>query len=214
MAIQQLGLDGSTVQAIDPQHNAARSAIRPMQCLAWQSLAVATGAVTTLAAGAAIFSLRNVSANLLVVRRVGVGFVCTTAFTAAQAMGFSLFVARAFTASDASGTQVLFTGSNTKVRTSLGTPTSLDCRVSAAAALTAGTKVLDTNAAGMTGFYVAGVGTALAPAPNNLFSHDTGDHPIVLAQNEGINVTNAIVMGAAGVGTAYVSIEFAEVAAY
>ena len=48
----------------------------------------------------------------------------------------------------------------------------------------------------------------------NLFSHDTGDYPLILAQNEGFVLTNGIAMGAAGVINLLVGVEFAEAAAY
>lgn len=60
----------------------------------------------------------------------------------------------------------------------------------------------------------AAPGALLAPAQNNLLSHDAGDYPLVLAQNEGFNIMNLVAMGAAGVGTLYVNMELAEVTAY
>jgi len=125
-------------------------------------------------------------------------------------------VARAFTASDTVGNAIALTGNNCKVRTSLGTLTSVDCRISAAAALTAGTKTLDTNDLGVVGGFAptTTTGVVIAPALSNLFSDDAGDYPIILAQNEGINIMNLTAMGAAGVGTLYVNLEVAEATAY
>jgi hypothetical protein len=214
MAIQLLGQDGSSVQSIDPLFLASRVSLRPMQCTAWNSIAASTGLLTAVAAGGALFSLRNLSSNLIVVSRVGIGFVCTTAFTAAQRMEFQLQVARAFTASDTGGTTLALTANNGKHRTSLATPSSLDCRIATTAALTAGTKVLDTTALGITGFWVPGVGTSLQVAPDNLFSHSAGDYPLVLGLNEGLNVVSNVLMGAAGVGVAYVNVEFAEATSF
>lgn len=215
MAIQILGVDGNTVQAVDPQFNATRTSMRPVQCLGRNSVAAPTGIITVIAAGGAIFSFRNISANLIMVRRVGIGFVCTTAFTTAQRMEFRLTVARAFTASDTGGTALALTGDQGKHRTSLSTPTSVDCRISGVAALTAGTKTLDTINLGYVGFWVAGVGSVLqADTADNLFSHNSGDYPLILAQNEGFNILNSFLMGAAGAGVAYVSMEFAEVTSF
>lgn len=215
MTIQIVGLDGTTIQAADPQFNAARTSVRPIQCLGWNSVAAPTGLITTIAAGGAIFSFRNLSANLVMIRRIGLGFVCTTAFTTAQRMEFQLTVARAFTVSDTGGTSLALTGNNGKHRTSLGTPTSVDCRIAAATALTAGTKTLDTINLGYLGTWVAGVGSVLqANVANNLFSHDPEDYPLMLAQNEGLNIINSVLMGAAGVGIVYINMEFAEVTSF
>jgi hypothetical protein len=213
MAVNQDAVTGTT-QAVDPLHKSARVTLRPIETLAWQSIGAKTGLITGLAANGAIFSLRNVSANLIVIRRVGVGYICTTAFTTAQTVDFGLSIARAFTASDSAGTAIAVTGSNGKHRTSLATVTSLDARISAAAALTAGTKVLDTNNIGVVGAWIGAIGAGINPTQDNLLSHNTGDYPLVLAQNEGINILNLTAMGATGVGNAYVNIEFAEVATY
>jgi hypothetical protein len=196
---------------VDAAMKALRTTIRPAEVLAWNSISERSGAVTGVAANAAVFSFRNIGANPILVRRVGCGYVCTTAYTAAQEVAFGLKVARAFTVSDTVGTAIAITGSNAKHRTSLGTPTSVDCRISAAAALTAGTKTLDTNNLGAVGAWIGAVGAGIVPAPNNLLSHDAGDYPVLLAQNEGFNIMNLVAMGAAGVGTIYASFEFAEV---
>jgi hypothetical protein len=214
MAIIQSGSAAGTALLVDPNFGAARVTMRPMDTLGWNSVGVPTGAVTGLAAGAAIFSFRNISANPVLVRRVGVGFVTTTAFTASQLVSFGLVVARNFTASDSGGTAVTLTGSNAKHRTTLSTPTSLDCRVSTTAALTAGTRTLDANNLAVAAGWSGTAGTIIVPALNNLLSHDTGDYPLVLAQNEGLIIANLTAMGAAGVGVATVAIEFAEASAF
>jgi hypothetical protein len=214
MAIQILGQDGVSVAGVDAYFKAQRVSVRPLQTLGWNSLGAKSGNATTVAANGSIFSFRNVSANPILIRRVGVGFVLTTAFTAAQMVEMALVFSRAFSASDTGGTAIAITGSNTKVRTSLDTPTSVDCRISTTAALTAGTKTKDTNFLAIQSAWCGAVGAGIAPSINNLWSQDAGDHPIVLNQNEGINIDNVIVMGAAGVGVFYVNLEFAEVTEY
>lgn len=214
MAIIQSGGAAGTALLVDPNFGAARVSMRPMDTLGWNSVGAATGSLTGLAANAGLFSFRNLSSNAIVVRRVGIGFVTTTAFTVAQAVSFGLLIARNFTASDSGGTGIAFTGANGKHRTSLGTPTSLDCRIAAAAALGAGTRTLDATALGMQAGWSAAAGTTIAPALNNLLSHATGDYPIVLAQNEGVVIANLTAMAAGGAGVAYVGLEFAEASAF
>jgi hypothetical protein len=50
--------------------------------------------------------------------------------------------------------------------------------------------------------------------PTGLLTHDAGDYPLILAQNEGFIITNDVVMGAVGVIRLQVNIEFAEVTSY
>lgn len=204
------------VMEVDPTFKASRTSIRPMECLAWVPVGARSGALTGAVANSAVFSFRNLSANPIIIRRVGVGLIATTGFTAAQELAWGLKVARAFTVSDSAGTPVALTGNNCKARTSLGTLTSVDCRIAAAAALTAGTKTLDTNDIGVTGTYAPATtaGVLLTPSDRNLLSHDAGDHPLVLATNEGFNIMNLVAMGAGGVGTLYVNMEVAEAASY
>ena len=199
---------------VDPLHKAIRVSLKPNESLGWNSVGAQSGLITGVAANGALFSFRNLSANPIVIRRVGVGFLCSTAFTTAQKMDFALIIARAFSASDSGGTAIALTGNNAKHRTSLGTPTSVDMRIATTAALTAGTKTLDTNTIGIVGAWVGAAATIINTAPDNLLSHNAGDYPVVLAQNEGINIQNLTAMGAAGVGSFYLNIEFAEVANY
>lgn len=214
MAIIQSGGAAGTTLLIEPNSGAARVAMRPGDTLGWHSVGAATGGLAGLAANAGVFSFRNLSTNPILVRRVGIGFVTTIAFTAAQAVSFSLFAARNFTASDTGGTTIAFTGANGKHRTSLATPTSLDCRIAAAAALGAGTRTLDAVALGIQAGWSGAAGMTIVPALNNLMSHDTGDYPIVLGQNEGLVIVTATTMGAGGVGFATIAMEFAEASAF
>jgi hypothetical protein len=199
---------------VDTTFKAVRVTMRPMEVTSWLSIGSQTGLLTTVAAAGAIFSLRQIAATLLIVRRLGVGFVCTTAFTTAQRVDYGAIVARAFSTSDSGGTPIALTGNNAKVRTSLGALTSVDCRIATTAALTAGTKTLDTNTVAQTGGWVGAAGGGVAPSPNNLIQHDTGDYPLVLAINEGLNVQNLTLMGAVGVGVGYINMEVAEATAY
>ena len=199
---------------IDATMKAIRASIRPQEALSWISAAERSGSLTGPAANTALFSFRNLSANPVLVRRVGCGFLTTTAFTAAQEVAFGLKVARAFTASDTAGTALALTGSNAKHRTSLATLSSIDCRICAAANLTAGTKTLDSNNLGIAGGWSGAVGVTVQPSLNNLFAHDPEDYPLVLAQNEGLNIMNLVAFGAAGIGIFYAAIEVAEVSSY
>ena len=212
MSVKLVDTAGTNELKIDASHNAGRASIRPDEALTWISVGAASGALTGVAAAGPVFSFRNIGSNVLVVRRMTVGFITTTAFTTAQGLGYSLSFARSFSASDSGGTPIAITGSQNKMRTSLPTPTNLDCRISSTAALTAGTRTLDTVSLGVVGGTSDAVGTSMPVTA--LVQHDAGDYPIVLANNEGLVITNNIAMGAAGVVNLYVNIEFAEATTY
>jgi hypothetical protein len=211
MAIQLIGPSGAT-QEVDLAFQAARVSIRPVDVINWLAYGAASGALTVVAANGPVFSLRNTGANLLMVRRVQVGFVTTTAFTAAQGLVYQMVKANGFTASDSGGTALYVAGQN-KHRLSFTNITAApDIRISSTAALTAGTRTLETVSMGNAGGTSNGVGTSMLKTA--LLSHDTGDHPVILAQNEGFVITNLIAMGAAGVIQLHVNIELAEMASY
>jgi hypothetical protein len=214
MAIQVLGNDAASILGIDATFKAARMSIRPAECLAWASVGAQSGAITGVTANANLFSFRNLSANPVLIRRVGLGFILSTAFSAAQLVDFGLFVARSFSASDSGGTAITISGSSGKHRTSLGQLSSIDCRIATTGALTAGTRTVDANPLSQLGVWGTGIASAIAPALDNLFSHDAGDYPLLLAQNEGFLIQNITAFGATGAGRMYVNFEAAEVTAY
>lgn len=213
MAIIQSGA-GSTTATVEVTQAALRTVDRPVEALTWISLGALSGLVTSLSNGSPVFSLRNSGTNTLLVRRVGVGFSTTTAFTTAQPIGFNLIAARAYTVSDTGGTAITISGNNAKMRTSLPAPTSLDVRISTTGALNNGTKTFDSNSLAMVLGGSTGIGTGVASAIDNLLKHDPGDYPLVLAPNEGISIQNLITFGATGVGYIVVNIEFAEVTTF
>ena len=146
------------------------------------------------------------------VRRIQVGFITTTAFTTAQGLAYNLIKATGFTVSDSGGTALYTAGAN-KHRTSFTNITSApDIRISTTAALTAGTRTLEAQPMGVAGGSSTAVGTSMPVTP--LLSHDPGDYPLILAQNEGFVITNNFAMGAAGVINLHVNIECAEATAF
>lgn len=211
MAIQLIGAGGAT-QEVDATKAAARVSLRPAENIGYYSVAGASGAMTGVAANGPVFSFRNTGANLILIRNVRVGFVVTTAFTTAQGLAYSLVKANSFTASDTGGTALFVAGSN-KHRNSMTNITSApDIRIGSTAALTAGTRTLETVSMSIAGGAAQAVGAAMPIT--DLLENDAGDHPLVLAQNEGFIVSNLIAMGAAGVIQLHVSIEFMEASSY
>jgi hypothetical protein len=205
-----------TFAEVDPALKSLRTSIRPPECLGWFSVGAQTGNMTAIATAAPIFSLRNIGTNSLIVRRVGVGLVATVGYTSAQKFDVALVVARNFTVSDSGGTTIAFAGSNAKHRTSLATLTSADCRIATTAALTSGTKTLDVNYVSQVfGWAATGAAGVVIPSSmDNLLKHDSGDYPIILGQNEGINIVSLTLGGAGGTVNALINIEITEAVSF
>jgi len=211
MAIQIQG-NGGTTQEVDATFRAARVSLRPAEVIGYYTVSGASGALTGVAAAGPVWSFRNTGANLILVRRVSIGFVTTTAFTTAQGLDYQMLRANSFTASDSGGT-ALFTAGQNKHRNSFTNITSApDIRIASTGALTAGTRTLETAGVGIAGGSSTAVGTSMPIT--DILEQDSGDYPFVLAQNEGFVITNGIAMGAAGVIRLQVAVEYAETAAY
>jgi hypothetical protein len=221
MALIQSGVSGATLMTVDPTYAAARVAIRPVEQLGTYAVGAFTGAYTGAGANTPLFSMRFVagsagSAQIAMIQRVTMSFVQTTAFTTAQQMGFGLLVARSFTGSDAGGTQIVVSGNNQKFRTSMQTSqiaTNGDMRISSTAALTAGTRTLDSQAVsvahGWGGSVLLTTGM-YQPQQITLYENFPGDTPLILQSNEGIVINNIVAMGAGGVFTVAVNVEWTE----
>jgi hypothetical protein len=164
--------------------------------------------------------------RLAVIYKMKTRFLPLTPFTAATLTdhsSFDAFILRGYTASHTGGTALTPTGNNNKLRTSMGTSLATDIRLSTTAALTAGTHTFDafpfaqSMRKGNRVNPAAATEEVVMPTFDGMdtdFSMGDGDHPIVLAQNEGIVIRNRTVWPAAGTGILTVLIAWAEVAAF
>lgn len=168
-----------------------------------------------LAANAEIFQFRWTNAtNLGLVKSVYLNGLAgsATAFTAGFAK-VDMLVARSWSADGSGGTAATLTGNNGKMRTSMGTTLLGSARISSTAALTAGTKTLDTDAIGQMSFSIGTATSVIYLGKTILFGEDPGpEHPLTLAQNEGF-VLRATVP-ATGTWQFGVTVVYTEVTAY
>lgn len=187
-------------------------------------LAVPSGALTAVAAGTTttghVFSLRNPDATKkLQLRYLAVDFCLTTAFTAAQNMGFDAIVARSYTVAHTGGTAIDLGSTlpnSGKLRTNQATSaiTAGLARIGGAGALTAGTHTLDANPFAQAQKFMSAVGVQLSAVLFDARDDGGGSlvrSPLELAQNEGIVLRNTVLMGATGVGTLIVTAEWDEI---
>lgn len=207
---------------IEGTTKAARVTMRPQDVgtRGSYSLAVVSGVMAAgLAGNSEIFQMRWVDATrIMVLRSVRLSAAPgTTAFTAGP-IEFNLTLARGWTVDGGGGTAVVMSTANTnKKRTTF--PLSLfsdtGVRFSATAALTAGTKTLDTNRAASVSSFVSSVATTAASGPfvipgTYLWTRDTSDeYPIIFAQNEGFVVRATV--PATGTWQYSIQVEWSEI---
>lgn len=172
-----------------------------------------TGAVTTIAAGTAtaghVLALRWATAapTHARIRAIDVEFILTTAFTAAQEVGWDAYIARTYTAAHTGATALTIATNDGKMRTASNT-SSLTGRIADTGALTAGTHTLDANAILRESMWCGAIG---ARHQDRHFFTENAYGGIILAQNEGIVVRNTILMGATGVGKWHFTVEWDDV---
>ena len=220
MAIQIQGNGGTVAEVDGTTFRAQRITPRPLEYGAFghYRLATTVALVVSQAANGSLLSFRwGDATRLCVINKVKISCLQTAAATATIMPSFQVFVARAFTASDSVGTAITLTGNNMKKRTSMGTTLITDIRKSAVAAgLTVGTRTLDAEpilelAANQS---ITTPNATIYIAELDIGAGD-GNHPIVLAQNEGLVVRGpTVVFGVAGTANLLVEISWAEVTAY
>lgn len=164
----------------------------------------ATTMAASLAANAEIFQFRYVTgaSRVAIVHGVTISAAVLTlpAISTTVIVGplhLCLTAARAWTAAGSGGTRATLTGNNAKLRTSFATSEVNDAGISTTAALTAGTKTLDTANLSTVTVSPPGVLTAvgamspgqLVPLTDLLGRYD-GANTLVLANQEGFVIRN------------------------
>lgn len=207
-----------TEAIVDPSFGALRITPKPIEyqfnghTYGHYSMAASTGAVSNIAAGAPIFSLRwTDSASYLVLERIRISMAVVT-FATAQAVDVDAIVARGFTASDSAGTQLLLTANSNKARSNMASSLVTDARVAGITNLTAGTRTLDSNPFAIGA--APGTGLGAASGPLDLYSVLGGQHPVVLAANEGIVLRAVSVIAATFAVKFYIGLDWVEVNGY
>lgn len=216
-----LGNRGAT---FDPDNNLRVSARPPgFGALGAYSKGMATGLiVATGSAGAVIWTMRWTDATrLALVERVRVNAVVTGTITTAVPYDLELYSSRSYTVSPT---------------TSIGTTATLSThgkrRTSMGSTLLGGMWILGTAAAGLTGETLGNdtdplarisgatgtvIGTQFFGAnPMDLWKADgqTGQHPLILAQNEGLTIQAPLAGPATGTFRIAVSVDWMELADY
>jgi hypothetical protein len=167
-----------------------------------------TGAVTTVAAGSAsaghLLALRSATTGKAIrIRTFEPEFILTTAFGAAQEVGFDAIMTRGYDAAHTDGTALTMTGGRSLTAQNA---TILTGRIATTTGLTNGTHVVDANPVAKGSQWCSAIGASLAPRLYDFTSMPLGG--LLLGNLEGFIVRNAILMGATGVGKWHFTLEW------
>jgi hypothetical protein len=221
MGIQIIGAGGVVADVGEKAAAAQHATIKPIPgSIGHYRTSVVLTMATTQAANSRLFEVRNTSTNLIIPTRIRVGALTTGTVTTAYAFQLDLFRCTSFSAVDTTNT-VTPTSSVKRTTGMTAYPGNAAVRyvtvAGAAAGMTGGTLTKDANPVGS---YVAWTHTAAPGAitpmvTSELLDDVNGTHPLVLAQNEGFEIENAIVgSGTANVVKVLIDVSWAETTAF
>lgn len=171
--------------------------------------------IAAQAANSRIFSLRNTGTNLIIITRLNLRWLQTAAHTAAIEDSLDVFKLTGFTVDDTTNT---VTPTASRKRTTMAAaPGNVNLRqvtvAGAAAGMTGGT--LTKDAAPFVELpqwlLLAQPTTPIVPAFLDALDDVNGTHPFVFAQNEGFEIENRTLLGAAAGSSVYIDLSYAEV---
>lgn len=202
------------IAEVDPTWKAIRTTMRPLDHGAggYFRVAMQTGALTGVGGGGVVWAFHWTSATYnAIVWYFKLVWLCTTAFGAAQLVDHGLYQARAWTGDYTGGATATLTGNNNKKRTSHATSLVADFRLSTTAALGGSPSIsVDAQPIIYRQRWCSAIGQVLT-TPQWVDFEMEQEHPIVLAQNEGLVLQNVTAMGASGVLKLGIEVAWAEV---
>jgi hypothetical protein len=221
MAVIEGGTTGALQEVGAGSQSGAHTCLKPVPfgALGHYGLAVNFALVATQAAVSRLFEIRNTGANLIIPTRFAVRWVQTAAHTAAILAQLSVNKLTGFSAVDTTNT-VTPTAVVKRVSGMAVAPGNVALRhvtvAGAAAGMTGGTVTVGAAYHRMSQWMLLAVPTTV---PTNMqfvefISPESQTHNIVLANNEGIDLENTIVLGAAAGSNIDVIFEWAESTAY
>jgi hypothetical protein len=224
MAIQLQGNGGTVAEVDGTSFRAIRSTLKPLDygSLGHYNWGGFSGILpAALAANSEIFQFRWADATrLAVIHAIKISAcVSTTFFAAGVPVQIDLIKSTAWTVAGTLGTGIT-PAATLKTRTSMGSAllAAGDMRISTTAALGAGTKTLEANSLRSIvapGPITASLNGQIIPPGTYIFNADpeSGEHPIVLVQNEGLSI-RSVAVPATGTWQVAIDIRWAEVTAY
>ena len=235
MAFIQSGAQtDASLATVDPTFKALRTTMRPPDMLTYIKESAFSGAITaSLAAGSVVFTYKNSSQFLHVIRRISIGLNATTAFTQGSA-AFGAYFNRTNFITQGTTNSTSFIGNLSVARTSLASSSATEyintttgitgdvtlnedtvpfaiCAMDFPAFITYTSNTISRGNFNGSGNTMAFPGMAAV----DLFdASGTNSFPLVLYPNEGFRIKNDTIFPATGVATMIVNIERAEVASF
>lgn len=191
----------------------------PWGALGHYRVSVRFAIIAAQAANSRLFSLRNIGANLIIPTRLNVKWLQNAAHTAAIEDSLDVFKLTTFTVQDTTNT---VTPTVSRKRTTMGAaPGNVEIRhltiAGAAAGMTGGTMTKDGSPfAQLPKWLLLALPTASEVKPDLLDALDdvNGTHPGVFANNEGFEIENRVLLGAAAGSTVIVDLSYVEATVY
>lgn len=213
-----LGKDGSSQLAVDATFFAARGRQMPLPygSLGHYRSTARFALANAQAAGSRLWEIRNNAANLIIPTRLNIQWTQIAAHTASIRDSLQLFRSTAFTVLDSVNT-VTPTVSPRK-STMAAAPGGAQIRhvtvAGAAAGMTGATRTPDGGFASAIEQWLIQTVSAtiqLVPVVKEMLDDVNGTHPFVLAQNEGLELQNEVLLGAAAGSSVVVDFSWAEI---
>jgi len=183
-----------------------------------------SGVLTAIAAKTSsaghLWALQNATATstkLTLIHRVRARFCVTVAPASShsQEIGFILSKTTAHTVQPTGGAAVSMLSPEAKKRTSNAAPETAIYYANSTGALTAGTYTINTAPiADERAFIYEAASTPTVALGECVLDRDFGNSPLVLAQNEGLLIANAVLMANSIAGRLNIMVEWSEVSAY
>lgn len=175
--------------------------------------------VNVQAANSRLFEFQNSGANLMVIKAIRIFLLQTGVHTAAIEDSIDIFKCTGFSVIDPNNT---VTPAVSKMRASMGNNANAVVRgvtvAGASAGMTGGTLVKDAQPLKQYPIWLLAAVPTTVPTNfvEGIWIPDTGsgEHPLVLANNEGFEIENRVLLGAAAADSFYCDVAWAEVTAY
>jgi len=232
MAFIQSGAQtDASLATVDPTSKALRATLRPFENLTYIKETAFSGAITaSLAANSVIFTWKNSSQFLHVVRRISVGFNNTTAFAQGSAV-LGVYINRTNFITQGTTNSTSFVGNLSVARTSLAS-SSATVYINTTTGITGDVTLNEDTAPFAIGavdfpaaitYFPSAVSKGSLVSGGNTWSEagktledlfdatGTNSYPLVLHPNEGFRIKNDTVFPATGVTTMVLNVEYAEI---
>lgn len=222
MAFQKQGFSGVVQEVGGTTFRGAHVHVKPLEygALGHYRTSVRFSIIAAQAANSRLFEMRNAGANLIIPTRMTIKWVQTAAHTAAILDSLDIFKLTGFSVVDTTNT-VTPTASVKRTSAMAAAPGNASIRhvtvAGAAAGMTGGTLTKDVNAfSSLPQWLLLAQPTAGSITINflDVFDDVNGTHPFVFAQNEGFEIENRVLLGAAAGSDVTVDFAWAEVSAY